>query len=85
MKVESQKVAMVAILVKFKELYPQAMYPDIYFVIGDFSSGGTVSEEGLLIGLDMQVDGPEVVKDELSLWQRNNLRKLEGTTKPDCT
>ena len=78
MKVESQKVAMVAILVKFKELYPQAMYPDIYFVIGDFSSGGTVSEEGLLIGLDMQVDGPEVVKDELSLWQRNNLRKLEG-------
>lgn len=33
--------------------YPEAVYPPVYFVVGRFNSGGTVSENGLLIGSEM--------------------------------
>ena len=36
--------------------YPDAVYPPVYFVIGRFNSGGTVSENGLLIGTEMLED-----------------------------
>lgn len=32
--------------------YPDAVYPPIYFVIGRYNSGGTSSEDGLLIGAE---------------------------------
>ncbi len=32
--------------------YPDAVYPPVYFVIGRFNSGGTSSEDGLLIGAE---------------------------------
>ncbi len=33
--------------------YPYAVYPPVYFVIGRYNSGGTSSEDGLLIGAEM--------------------------------
>ena len=36
--------------------YPKAVYPPVYFVVGRFNSGGTVSENGLLIGSEMLKD-----------------------------
>lgn len=32
--------------------YPYAVYPPVYFVVGRFNSGGTTSEDGLLIGAE---------------------------------
>ncbi|MDR6843442.1 DUF2268 domain-containing putative Zn-dependent protease [Flavobacterium granuli] len=32
--------------------YPNAVYPPVYFVVGRFNSGGTSSENGLLIGAE---------------------------------
>ena len=32
--------------------YPYAVYPPVYFVMGRFNSGGTASEDGLLIGAE---------------------------------
>ena len=32
--------------------YPYAVYPPVYFVVGRFNSGGTTSENGLLIGAE---------------------------------
>lgn len=32
--------------------YPDAVYPPVYFVVGRFNSGGTASENGLLIGAE---------------------------------
>ena len=32
--------------------YPYAVYPPVYFVIGRFNSGGTSSDDGLLIGAE---------------------------------
>lgn len=74
--VEQQKPQMIASFVKFKELYAQASFPDIYFVIGNFSSGGTSSANGLLIGLDQGVRTPDIPISELNLWQRNNFGSL---------
>ncbi len=36
-----------------KYLYPEAVFPDVYFVIGRLNSGGTSSANGLLIGAEM--------------------------------
>jgi hypothetical protein len=75
--VDKQKPQMTASFVKLKELYPQAKFPDVYFVIGAFSSGGTSSDNGLLIGLDQAVRSPDIPVDELNLWENNNFGKLD--------
>jgi len=36
--------------------YPEAVYPPVYFVFGRYNSGGTSSEDGLLIGAEKIVD-----------------------------
>jgi hypothetical protein len=70
--IEKQKPQMMANFRKFKELYPAAVFSNVYFVIGAFTSGGTVSEAGMLIGLDQSAATPDIPTEELSLWQRNN-------------
>ncbi len=37
---------------RLKELYPEAVFPDVYFVIGRRNSGGTIFEGGLVIGAE---------------------------------
>lgn len=37
---------------KFLKLYPNAVVPDIYFLVGGLGNGSTLGEKGLLIGLD---------------------------------
>lgn len=36
-----------------KKVYPEAVFPDVYFVIGAKNSGGTAFSEGLIIGAEM--------------------------------
>jgi hypothetical protein len=43
----------------FKEMYPEARFPAVYFVIGAQSSGGTSTDAGLIIGSEMFGNGPE--------------------------
>lgn len=38
---------------ELKRLYPDAVFPPVYFVIGALNSGGTRSEHGLIIGTEM--------------------------------
>ena len=63
---------------KLRELYPAARFPNVYFVVGCWNSGGTSSSNGLLIGADMHCRTPSVPLGELSLWERNNFKNLEG-------
>lgn len=74
--VKPQKPKMIASFVKFKALYPKAQFPNVYFIIGSFSSGGTSGYDGLLIALDQRVGSPDIPTGELSLWQRNTLTEL---------
>jgi hypothetical protein len=38
---------------ELKKLYPDAVFPPVYFVIGAINSGGTSSQHGLMIGAEM--------------------------------
>ncbi|AXT19647.1 hypothetical protein D7030_09720 [Flavobacteriaceae bacterium AU392] len=55
---------------KLKAIYPQAVFPDIYFVIGAKNTGGTIFNEGLIIGIERfgkQTESftPDIPIDEL--------------------
>ena len=78
LKVDDQKSQMLTSFVKFKTVYPQARFPDVYFVIGSFSSGGTSTPNGLIIGLDQNCRTSDIPTDELTLWQKNNFSDLKG-------
>jgi hypothetical protein len=39
---------------KLKALYPAAIFPDYYFVMGDFNSGGTPQPHGMYIGAEIE-------------------------------
>jgi hypothetical protein len=59
---------------KLKALYPPAVFPDVYFVIGRLNSGGTSTGHGLLIGAEMytNTDGlPAIVAHELIHFQQH--------------
>jgi hypothetical protein len=78
LRVDSVKPQILAGFVKLKELYPAARFPNVYFVIGRWTSGGTASMGGLLIGADMACRSPGVDERELTLWERHNLGSLAG-------
>jgi hypothetical protein len=59
-----------ASFVRLKELYPDAVFPDVYFVIGRMNSAGTVSSSGLLIGVEMNARSDMTPVEELSPWDR---------------
>jgi len=59
---------------RLKAIYPDAVFPDVYFVIGRFNSGGTASKHGLLIGAEMYRDAsglPAIVAHELIHYQQH--------------
>ncbi|MFD1468370.1 TPR end-of-group domain-containing protein [Hymenobacter caeli] len=64
--------------VKLKEIYPEARFPNVYFVVGRWNSGGTASGNGMLVGADQQCRTPDTPLAELDLWERNNFADLSG-------
>ena len=68
-----------------KYWYPKAKFPPIYFVYGRFNSGGTISENGIIIGTEMQknlnfISG--LVSHELIHFQQNT--EGENTLLKNC-
>lgn len=63
---------------KLKELYPEAVFPSVYFVIGRWNSGGTASDHGMLLGTDQNCATADTPRGELSLWERNGLGALDN-------
>lgn len=59
---------------RLKALYPDAVFPDVYFLIGRFNTGGTASQHGLLIGAEMYRDPsrlPAIVSHEIIHFQQH--------------
>ena len=56
---------------KMKRLYPKAVFPSVYFIVGAMNSGATVSRHGLLIGTEMYGLMPETDRSELGDWHRS--------------
>jgi hypothetical protein len=63
---------------KFKELYPEAHFPDVYFVVGRMNSGGTASDTGLLIGTEMYGLCEGTPTTELGDWHQQVLKCIDG-------
>ena len=63
---------------KFKSIYPEAVFPDVYFLIGVTSSGGTTGPSGLLIGTEMYGKTAGSPADELSAWLRAVLSTVDN-------
>ena len=57
-------------LAKLAELYPEASFPSIYFLIGTLSTGGTVGRSGMLIGTEQYASDSSTPRDELPEWAR---------------
>src|SRR5690242_2829133 len=55
---------------RLADLYPAAAFPPVYFVMGQLTSGGTASDAGPLIGVEMHARTPDTPSDELSPWER---------------
>jgi hypothetical protein len=53
---------------KFKQLYPDAAFPDVYFVVGVANTGGTASDNGLLIGTELYGLTPNTPRAEFPAW-----------------
>lgn len=61
MRIGEQEPAIRAALREFERIYPDAVFPDVYFVIGAMNSGGTSTPSGLIIGMEMDVNRPDKI------------------------
>ncbi len=55
---------------RFQALCPGAAFPDVYFLIGRFTTMGTASDRGLYIGAEMVSSDSSTPTDELPSWAR---------------
>ena len=76
-KVESYKSKFLSSFQNFKAIYPNAQFPDVYFVIGSFTSAGTVSGAGLLIGVNQICKDEHTNLEELDFGEKLLINKLE--------
>lgn len=68
---------MLASFVKLKEIYPDAVFPDVYFLVGRMNAGGTVTFKGLLNGIEMYGKTDDASIAELSSWKKSSVGGIE--------
>ena len=77
LQVQRMETQMRSAFKKFKAIYPEAVFPDVYFLIGVTSSGGTTGPSGLLIGTEMYGKTAKTPLEELSAWLKAVLSTVE--------
>lgn len=70
LRIDSFKPKIRASFVRLKEIYPDAVFPSVYFLIGRMNSAGTLTDKGLLIGVDMFGKTDDTPMDELGAWHK---------------
>lgn len=76
-QISSMENMIIGYLINLKEIYPEAIFPDVYFVIGALNSGGTTSRNGLIISAEMYGLTPNMPKEELSNWLSTVLKPVD--------
>jgi hypothetical protein len=76
LNVDSLKPGMYGCFDKLKIIYPQAVFPDIYFIMGAYTSAGTVTNAGLLLGVNQICASENTPLGELTLWQKNVIQRF---------
>lgn len=59
---------------QFQKVYPEIKIFDVYFLIGALGAGGRVSENGLLIAVEMFTKPDELVISALNEWHQSVIR-----------
>jgi hypothetical protein len=65
----------------FKKIYPDAVFPNVYFVIGIADTGGTASDNGLLIGTELYGLSPNTERGEFFGYLKSTFLKNETDEK----
>jgi hypothetical protein len=65
---------------RMKSMYPNAVFPPVTFLVGRFSTGGTTSANGMLIGGEFVSRDANTPVDELPPFQRNNSHGIDSVT-----
>lgn len=65
-------------LTKFEAIYPEAIFPDVYFVVGCFNAGGTSSPFGLIIGAEMHAKQENSPLTNFNAWEQKVVRNAEN-------
>lgn len=73
---ESHEATIRGFLHKFDSLYPPAIFPDIYYTVGCFNSGGTSSPFGLIIGAEMHTKNADADLTNFSNWEQKVVRDI---------
>ena len=76
-KVENYKPQMLASFKKLKEIYPDAVFPNVYFVIGRMGASGKATFKGLLIGVDKFGKTDDASLAELSVSKKASVDGIE--------
>jgi hypothetical protein len=76
-KVENYRPQILASFRKLKEIYPEAVFPNVYFLIGRMNTGGTVTYKGLLVGVDMYGKTDEASIAELTGWKKTAVDRVQ--------
>lgn len=77
LKIASYEPRIRASFKKLQQLYPDAVFPDVYFVIGRLSSGGTLTDKALFIGVDMYGRNGDAPTDELNDWLKAVINPMD--------
>jgi len=77
LRVSEMRPQMLKSFQRLKEIYPNAVFPDVYFVIGKLSSGGTIWNTGLLIGTEMNSLNKDADQTEFTDWHKAVLKPIE--------
>lgn len=59
-------------------LYPGAVFPPVYFLVGRLTSGGTTGPSGMLLGAEMRGADSTTPRDELTAWERGAVGDAHG-------
>lgn len=60
-----------------EEIYPDTKFFNVYFLVGAMTAGGRVSDNGLLIAVEMFCKNDDTPLSNLSEWHQNVLRNKE--------
>ena len=77
-KLNSQEKVIRTYFEKFETLYPDAVFPDIYYVVGCFNAGGTSSPFGLIIGAEMHAKQANSDLSNFNNWEQKVVRNFSN-------
>jgi hypothetical protein len=63
---------------KMRDMYAPAVFPPVTFLIGRFSTAGTTSANGMLVGLEFYGGTATTPLDELAKFERDNVRPIDS-------